>query len=63
MSVTQTGQGPSIEIIKNEEVRVAKITLNNETFRTEAGAMFYMRGNITMECQSTLRWRIPEGDH
>jgi uncharacterized protein (AIM24 family) len=45
-------QGPNIEIIKNEEVRVAKITLNNETFRTESGAMFYMRGNITMESKA-----------
>ena len=52
MSETQMRQGPNIEIIKNEEVRVAKITLNNETFRTESGAMFYMRGNITMESKA-----------
>ena len=44
--------GPNIEITQKEEVRVAKITLNNETFRTEAGAMFYMRGNITMESKA-----------
>ena len=44
--------GTNIEIIQKEEVRVAKITLNNETFRTEAGAMYYMRGNITMESKA-----------
>ena len=33
-------------------MRVAKITLNNETFRTESGAMYYMRGNITMESKA-----------
>jgi uncharacterized protein (AIM24 family) len=43
---------PEIEIIHKEEMRVPKITLNNETFRTESGAMYYMRGNITMESKA-----------
>ena len=33
-------------------MRVAKITLNNETFRTESGAMYYMRGQLTMESKA-----------
>ena len=44
--------GKNIEILQRESVRIAKITLNNETFRTEAGAMYYMRGNITMESKA-----------
>ena len=52
MSDTQPVLETKIEIIQKEEVRVAKITLNNETFRTEAGAMFYMRGDITMESKA-----------
>ena len=52
MSDTPQVLGTKIEIIQKEEVRVAKITLNNETFRTEAGAMFYMRGDITMESKA-----------
>ena len=43
---------PEIEIIQKEEMRVAKITLNNETFRTESGAMYYTRGNLTMESKA-----------
>jgi uncharacterized protein (AIM24 family) len=43
---------PEIEIIQKEEMRVAKITLNNETFRTESGAMYYMRGQLTMESKA-----------
>ena len=41
-----------IEIIQKEEMRVAKITLNNESFRTESGAMYYTRGNLTMESKA-----------
>jgi uncharacterized protein (AIM24 family) len=52
MSETPPVLETNIEIIQKEEVRVVKITLNNETFRTESGAMFYMRGNITMESKA-----------
>ena len=38
-----------INIVKNEELRLAKITLNGEQFRVESGAMYYMLGNIEMQ--------------
>ena len=41
--------GVQIEVIEKEGLRVPKVTLNNQTFRTEAGAMYYMIGDITME--------------
>jgi len=37
------------EIIEQEGVRLVKITLQNETVRAESGALYYMRGPITME--------------
>ncbi|WP_017653435.1 AIM24 family protein [Fortiea contorta] len=37
------------EIIERENLRQVKITLQNETVRTESGAMSYMRGDIVME--------------
>lgn len=37
------------EVIEREGLFLVKTTLNNETVRTESGAMYYMRGNITME--------------
>ena len=34
--------GVQIEVIEKEGLRVPKVTLNNQTFRTEAGAMYYI---------------------
>lgn len=42
-----------IEIIDREGMRLVKITLQNETVRAEAGAMYYMRGHIKMESAGT----------
>ena len=40
------------DIIEQEGVRLVKCTLSNETVRTEAGALYYMRGPITMESKA-----------
>ncbi|MCP5519508.1 MAG: AIM24 family protein [Verrucomicrobiales bacterium] len=40
------------EIIEQEGVRLIKATLQNETIRTEAGALYYMRGDLTMESKA-----------
>jgi uncharacterized protein (AIM24 family) len=40
------------EIIENEGVRMVKATLENEMIRTEAGALYYMQGAITMESKA-----------
>lgn len=40
------------EIIEREGLRLVKVTLQNETVRTESGAMSYMRGNIVMESKA-----------
>jgi uncharacterized protein (AIM24 family) len=40
------------EVIHQEGVRLVKVTLNDETIRTEAGALYYMRGDITMESKA-----------
>lgn len=37
------------EVVEQEGVRLVKATLHNETVRSEAGALYYMRGPITME--------------
>lgn len=37
------------EVVEREGVRLVKATLHNETVRSEAGALYYMRGPITME--------------
>lgn len=37
------------EVIEQEGVRLVKATLNDETVRSEAGALYYMRGPLTME--------------
>jgi uncharacterized protein (AIM24 family) len=42
----------NFEIIEREGLRLVKITLQNETVRTESGAMSYMRGNIVMESKA-----------
>lgn len=40
------------ETIEQEGVRLVKITLQNETVRTESGALYYMKGPITMESKA-----------
>jgi uncharacterized protein (AIM24 family) len=40
------------EVIEQEGVRLMKVTLQDETVRTESGALYYMRGAITMETKS-----------
>ncbi|MGA1237117.1 MAG: AIM24 family protein [Limisphaerales bacterium] len=40
------------EIVEQEGVRLVKITLANETVRTESGALYYMRGPIQMESKA-----------
>ncbi|HIK04540.1 MAG TPA: AIM24 family protein [Trichormus sp. M33_DOE_039] len=42
----------NFEIIERESLRLVKVTLQNETVRTESGAMYYMRGNITMQSKA-----------
>ncbi|HET9216824.1 MAG TPA: AIM24 family protein [Terriglobia bacterium] len=37
------------EVVEQEGVRMVKVILQNETVRTESGALYYMRGPITME--------------
>ena len=37
------------EVVEQEGVRMVKVTLQNEMVRTESGALYYMRGPITME--------------
>jgi uncharacterized protein (AIM24 family) len=39
----------SFEVIEQEGLRLVKVTLDNETVRTESGALYYMRGPIEME--------------
>lgn len=40
------------QIIEQEGVRLVKCTLMQETVRTESGALYYMRGPITMESKA-----------
>lgn len=40
------------EIIEKEGVRLVKATLQNETIRTESGALYYMQGAVTMESKA-----------
>jgi uncharacterized protein (AIM24 family) len=42
----------NFEIIERESLRLVKITLQNETVRTESGAMYYILGNITMQSKT-----------
>ncbi|WP_193197442.1 AIM24 family protein [Nostoc sp. MG11] len=39
----------NFEVIEQEGLRLVKVSLQNETVRTESGAMYYIRGNITMQ--------------
>ncbi len=40
------------EVIEQEGVRLVRVTLQNETIRTEAGALYYMRGALEMETKA-----------
>jgi len=40
------------ETIEQEGLRLVKVTLQDETIRTEAGALYYMKGSITMESKA-----------
>lgn len=40
------------DIIEQEGLRLVKITLNNETVKAESGALYYMKGPITMESKA-----------
>lgn len=40
------------EVIENEGVRLVKATLDKEMIRTEAGALYYMQGAVTMESKA-----------
>jgi uncharacterized protein (AIM24 family) len=40
------------EVIEQEGVRLVKCTLNNETVKTESGALYYMRGHIEIESKA-----------
>jgi uncharacterized protein (AIM24 family) len=40
------------EVIEKESLRLVKVTLQNETVRTESGAMYYIRGNIQMQSKA-----------
>jgi uncharacterized protein (AIM24 family) len=42
----------NFQVVEQEGVRLVKVTLNNETVRTESGALYYMRGPITMESKT-----------
>ncbi len=42
----------TFDVQTKELLRIVKIELNNDAVRTEAGAMYYMIGNITMEAKA-----------
>jgi uncharacterized protein (AIM24 family) len=42
----------NFQIIEQEGVRLVKCTLMQETVRTESGALYYLRGQITMESKA-----------
>jgi uncharacterized protein (AIM24 family) len=48
----QTQVMAKFEIVELEGVRLVKASLNNETVRTESGALYYMLGGITMESKA-----------
>ncbi|WP_343217817.1 AIM24 family protein [Halotia branconii] len=41
-----------LKFIERESLHLVKITLQNETVRTESGAMYYIHGNITMQSKT-----------
>ncbi len=42
----------TFEVIEKEGLHLVKVILQNETVRTESGALYYMRGNITMQSKT-----------
>jgi uncharacterized protein (AIM24 family) len=40
------------EIIEKEGLHLVKVTLQNETVRTESGAMYYIRGKVQMQSKA-----------
>ncbi|KAF3885553.1 MULTISPECIES: AIM24 family protein [Nostocales] len=42
----------TFEVIEKEGLRLVKAILQNETVRTESGALYYMRGQITMQSKT-----------
>jgi uncharacterized protein (AIM24 family) len=42
----------TFEVIERENLRLVKVILQNETVRTESGALYYMQGNITMQSKA-----------
>lgn len=42
----------TFEVIEKEGLRLVKVILQNETVRTESGALYYMLGNITMQSKT-----------
>jgi len=43
---------PNYEVVKIEDLRMVKVTLNGDTVRSESGALHYMRGNIEMKTKA-----------
>jgi uncharacterized protein (AIM24 family) len=48
----EVGLRAEFEVIHQEGVRLVKATLKNEAIRTESGALYYMRGDVTMESKA-----------
>ena len=42
----------SIEIVTKEEMQFVHIKMDDSALKTEAGAMYYYKGNITMDASS-----------
>tara|TARA_B100001123_G_scaffold324253_1_gene364174 strand:- start:319 stop:1008 length:690 start_codon:yes stop_codon:yes gene_type:complete len=40
---------PEFEVVKSEDLRMVKVTLNGDTVRSESGALHYMKGDIEMQ--------------
>ncbi|WP_372949299.1 AIM24 family protein [Mariniphaga sp.] len=48
-STQQTGGQVTFDVINRERLNMVKVELENATFRYEAGAMHYMKGNLEMQ--------------
>ena len=48
---------PQYEIIDTEELRMVKVTLDDDTVRAESGALHYMIGNIEMVTKNQV-WEV-----
>jgi uncharacterized protein (AIM24 family) len=42
----------TFDVVEKEGLKMVKVTMANETVRTESGAMYFMRGQITMESKA-----------